>query len=76
MATSVEDARELAFVSDKRHSTRNIETGGVQLTDEEVEAILDGFEKEDDSEKTWMRRIVENYLMHVSVISLVVLCCV
>jgi Flp pilus assembly protein TadB len=65
MATSEEDARQVALAGEKQGS-RKIETDGVRLSDDEVEAILDGFEKEDDSEKTWTRRLVENHLMHVS----------
>lgn len=64
MATSEDDARHLAIAREK--STRGkLETQGVRLTDEEVDAILEGFEKEDDSEKTWTRRIVENHLSQV-----------
>ena len=65
MATSELDARRLAAMGDKLHSRNNISTRGIRLTDAEIEAIMDGFEKEDDSEKTWTRRLVENYLQNV-----------
>lgn len=40
----------------------------VNLSDEEVEAIIQGFAEEDEySNKTWSRRIVENYLSKVRV---------
>ena len=37
------------------------------LSDEEVDAIIQGFADDDEtSRKTWSRRIVEAYLSHVS----------
>ena len=37
------------------------------LSDEEVDAIIQGFANEDEpSGKTWSRRLVEGYLSHVS----------
>lgn len=37
------------------------------LSDDEVDAIIQGFADDDEtSRKTWSRRIVEDYLSHVS----------
>jgi hypothetical protein len=42
---------------------------GTRLTEEQVEAMIENFAKEDDiTGKTWTRRIVENFLGHVSVL--------
>jgi hypothetical protein len=71
MAASADDGRREALAASKNedHPSRaNISTRGIRLTDEEVEAIMEGFEKEDDHEKTWTRRLVENHLQHVSIL--------
>jgi hypothetical protein len=50
----------------KIHSQASVSTGP-KLTEDEVDAMIDEFAKDDDYKmKTWSRRVVENFLQNVS----------
>lgn len=66
---SEEDARKAALTGGGDKSRQNISTRGIMLTDAEAEAIMDAYENEDVAEMTWTRRIVENYLQNVRLLT-------
>ena len=69
MALSHSDARLLAMVRDQNTisgRSNYISTRGIHLTDAEAEAIMEAYQTEEEKEKSWSRRFVENYLQHVS----------
>lgn len=47
-----------------RNASQNVSSERLRLTEEEVDALIENFAKEDDlTRKTWTRRVVENFLM-------------
>jgi hypothetical protein len=51
-----------------RNASQNVSSERLRLTEEEVDALIENFAKEDDlTRKTWTRRVVENFLMKVRV---------